>query len=59
MAFFKNCTFVFDTIAFSLAVWLSPLLTRRQGWKTDRFLVPLRPGALFSVASYPRPGLSP
>ena len=30
-----------------------------QGWKTDRFLVPFRPGALFSVASYPRPGLSP
>ena len=24
-----------------------------------RFLVPFRPGALFSVASYPRPGLSP
>ena len=30
-----------------------------QRWKTDRFLVPFRPGALFSVASYPRPGLSP
>ena len=30
-----------------------------QGWKTDRLLVPFRPGALFSVASYPRPGLSP
>ena len=30
-----------------------------QGWKTDRFLVPFRPGALFSVASYPRPALSP
>ena len=29
MAFFKNCTFVFDTISFSLAAWLSPLLTRR------------------------------
>ena len=33
--------------------------TSNQGWKTDRFLVPFRPGALFSVASYPRPGLSP
>ena len=30
-----------------------------QRWKTDRFLVPFRPGALFSVASYLRPGLSP
>ena len=30
-----------------------------QGWKTDRFLGPFRPGALFCVASYPRPGLSP
>ena len=30
-----------------------------QGWKTDRFLVPFRPGALFSVASYPHPGLCP
>ena len=34
--------------------------TREQRWKTDSFLVPLlRPGALFSVASYPCPGLSP
>ena len=30
-----------------------------QRWKTDRFLVPFRPGALFSVASYLRPGLNP
>ena len=30
-----------------------------QRWKTDRFLVPFRPGALFSVANYPRPGLTP
>ena len=30
-----------------------------QPWKTDRFLVPFRPGALFSVASYLCPGLSP
>ena len=29
-----------------------------QRWKTDHFLVPFRPGALFSVASYPPPGLS-
>ena len=36
-----------------------PLHTAQQGWKTDRFLVPFRRGALFSVASYPRPGLSP
>ena len=39
-----------------------PAVTRavlRQRWKTDRFLVPFRPGALFSVASYPRPDLSP
>ena len=34
-------------------------ITDEQGWKTDRFLVPFRRGALFSVASYPRPGLSP
>ena len=34
-------------------------LTGGQRWKSDRFLVPLRPGALFSVASYLRPGLSP
>ena len=33
--------------------------TGGQGWKTDRFLFPFRPGALFSVARYPRPGLSP
>ena len=33
--------------------------TVNQRWKTDRFLVPFRPGAVFSVASYPRPGLSP
>ena len=26
-----------------------------QGWKTGRFLVPLRPGAIFSRACYPRP----
>ena len=26
-----------------------------QLWKTDRFLVPFRPGALFSIASYPVP----
>ena len=30
-----------------------------HGWKTERFLVPFRPGALFSVAGYPRLGLSP
>ena len=37
-----------------LEIW-----TREQRWKTDSFLVPLRPGALFSVASYLRPGLIP
>ena len=35
------------------------VLTYNQRWKTDRFLVPFRPGVLFSVASYLRPGLSP
>ena len=34
-------------------------LPYEQGWKTGRFLVPFRPGAIFSVASYPCPGLSP
>ena len=34
MAFFKNSTFVFDTISFSLAVWLSPLLTRRPAFSS-------------------------
>ena len=34
MAFLKNCTFVFDTISFSLAVWLSPLLTRRPAFSS-------------------------
>ena len=34
MAFFKNCTFVFDTISFSLAAWLSPLLTRRPAFSS-------------------------
>ena len=38
---------------------LHVLMSSEQGWKTDRFLVPFRPGALFSVASYPLPGLSP
>ena len=34
MVFFKNCTFVFDTIYFSLAAWLSPLLTRRPAFSS-------------------------
>ena len=37
MAFFKNCTFVSDTIFFSLTIWLSHLFTRRQFF----FQVPL------------------
>ena len=34
-------------------------LASEHGWKTDRFLVPFRPGALFSVASYPVPASAP
>ena len=30
-----------------------------QRWKSDRFLVPFRRGALFSVASYPVPASAP
>ena len=34
MAFFKNCTFVSDTIFFSLAIWLSHLFSRRQAFSS-------------------------
>ena len=50
---------VFNPVCGRPARWRTRSSSRRQGWKTDRFLVPFRPGALFSVASYPRPGLSP
>ena len=32
---------------------------RSRRWKTGRFLVPFRSGALFSVASYPLPVSAP
>ena len=34
MTFFKNCAFVFDTISFSLAAWLSSLLSRRPAFSS-------------------------